>query len=395
MTRSTRLLPCTACGSENVSELLNIRDVPVHCNMPRQSYEDALRIARGDIRLGFCGDCGHLYNTVFDAGRVEYAPGYENCLLFSPRFERYSRSLAQRLIDQYALREKDVIEIACGSGEFLRLICELGNNRGVGFDPSHTSYRTSDNLDITVIRDLYSQRYSHYEADLVICRQALEHIQYPLDFLLTLHDALVKRGDCIVFFEVPNSLFTLKDLGVWDLIYEHCSYFCARSLAQVFFLSGFEVLEIFEAFDDQYLCVIARPTEGESRHIPSIMCNAENHIAKHTLTFEQNYKEKVRSWSRRLKDITNKNERVVVWGAGSKGITFLNILRSAGGIKHVVDINPRKQGKFIAGTGQMIVSPEFLSRYQPDYIIAMNPIYRDEIDAFIVEKSLPSRLLMA
>jgi hypothetical protein len=70
--------------------------------------------------------------------------------------------------------------------------------------------------------------------------------------------------------------------------------------------------------------------------------------------------------------------RTVVWGAGSKGVTFLNTFRDSG-VDYAVDINTRKQGMYVAGTGQRIVPPEFLKDYQPDLITVMNPIYRKEI----------------
>ena len=44
-----------------------------------------------------------------------------------------------------------------------------------------------------------------------------------------------------------------------------------------------------------------------------------------------------------------------------------------------MDINTYRQGKFMAGTGQEIVSPEFLMSYKPDHIVIMNPIYIPEI----------------
>jgi hypothetical protein len=54
-------------------------------------------------------------------------------------------------------------------------------------------------------------------------------------------------------------------------------------------------------------------------------------------------------------------------------------------IEYVVDINPRKQGMYLAGTGQQIVAPEFLRSYSPDLVIIMNSIYRDEISAQLRE----------
>jgi hypothetical protein len=71
----------------------------------------------------------------------------------------------------------------------------------------------------------------------------------------------------------------------------------------------------------------------------------------------------------------------VVWGSGSKGVAFLTALDLDKEIEYVVDINPYRQGKFMAGTGQQIVGPSFLAEYKPDVAIAMNPIYESEIQS--------------
>jgi hypothetical protein len=36
-------------------------------------------------------------------------------------------------------------------------------------------------------------------------------------------------------------------------------------------------------------------------------------------------------------------------------------------------------GKFVAGSGSKIVPPQFLTGYQPDIVIIMNPNYQGEI----------------
>jgi hypothetical protein len=71
----------------------------------------------------------------------------------------------------------------------------------------------------------------------------------------------------------------------------------------------------------------------------------------------------------------------VIWGSGSKGVAFLTTLGLVQEIEYAVDINPYRQGKFMPGTGQQIVSPEFLKSYRPDMIIVMNPIYCREIQS--------------
>jgi hypothetical protein len=57
-----------------------------------------------------------------------------------------------------------------------------------------------------------------------------------------------------------------------------------------------------------------------------------------------------------------------------------------------VDINPGKQGMHVPCTGQKIVPPEFLQKYQPDLIIVMNPIYKQEIQKFTDKLGLTAKL---
>ena len=78
----------------------------------------------------------------------------------------------------------------------------------------------------------------------------LEHIDEPREFLKALA-AKLEPGTA-VFFEVPNVLFTIRDGGIWDIIYEHCGYFSPSSLTRVFQLAGFNVEEVEEAFSGQF-----------------------------------------------------------------------------------------------------------------------------------------------
>jgi len=55
----------------------------------------------------------------------------------------------------------------------------------------------------------------------------------------------------------------LRDLGIWDLIYEHCSYFTAPSIHRLFREVGLPPREIYTAFGDQFLCVEAS-CDGEA-----------------------------------------------------------------------------------------------------------------------------------
>jgi hypothetical protein len=50
-----------------------------------------------------------------------------------------------------------------------------------------------------------------------------------------------------------------------------------------------------------------------------------------------------------------------------------------GGVQQVVDVNPRKHGRYVPGTGQRVVAPDELSAAPPDLVVVMNPLYVDEV----------------
>jgi SAM-dependent methyltransferase len=382
---------CTVCGGTDVLPTVDIAKVPIYCNVLWPTRTQALDAASGHIALGFCEECGHFLNMSFDPTLTDYTANYENSLHFSPRFNEYAERLARRLIETYYLRGKDVIEIGCGKGDFLRLLCREGHNRGVGFDRSYEPDRESGQAleHVRFIQDFYGGAHAELPADFVVCRHVLEHIDQPTDFLRRLRGWLSGQTDPVLYFEVPNALFTIGGMGIWDLIYEHPSYFSRQSLAHAFEKSGFDVLEVGESFGGQYLYIEAMPTPlgqdvGSHPH-----GNGIEALKADAAAFASRYRAKVDDWSRHLE--SSRQTRTVIWGGGSKGVTFLNVLRDSM-IDYVVDLNPHKHGKFVPGTGQMVVAPEQLIEYAPDRVLIMNELYREEIARSLQEMAIDTSI---
>jgi len=370
--------------------------VPAHVGLQWASRAAARRCPKGDIRLAFCRMCGCVANTAFDPALVQYGEAYDNSLFHSPRFRDYSRSLAERLVDHFGLHDKHVTEIGCGKGEFLRMLCALGNNQGTGFDPSYEPDRVMEDIDhrITVVRDFFSGQLLRSEEDLVACRFTFEHLSDPGGLLTTLRGAVGDNTRTGVFFEVPNALSIFRDGVIWDIIYEHCSYFSSESLAHVFVTHGFEVRDLSEAFGGQFLSLEAAPAAGPTWTAGAFPGEFPE-TARHVAGFAQTYQRKMDNWREKLGRMAQTGRRAVVWGAGAKGVSFLNSLRIHDQIEYAVDINPGKQGKHVAGTGQMIVPPGFLSQYRPDLVIVMNPLYEAEIQATLRDLGLATETVCA
>lgn len=385
---------CTVCGRAEVTVFMDIHNAPVLCNAAAENPEQAYNARRADIRLGFCSDCGHIFNTDFAPETVKYQIGYENSLHFSQRFQRYAENLAEYLISGYDLHKKNIIEIGCGRGaDFLKLLCRLGANQGLGFDPGYAGAAAVNvgNGRVDFVKDFYSSAYRDQQADFICCQHVLEHVLYPGEIVSSCNHT-DKRHKRFVFFEVPNAEFIFRDLSVWDLIYEHCSYFSVASLRYLFEICGFTVLNCRTSFDSQFLSIEAA-SETNSRNNPADNADDVMRTAEYVADFSEKYKKIVSRWKRKLKSILSNGRRAVLWGAGSKGVSFLNTVAGPEQIQYVVDINPFKQGKYIPGTAQKIVAPEFLRTCQPDVVIVTNPIYKDEIVGTLDSLTLTAELI--
>ena len=158
---------CASCGSRDLTPFYGVRGIPVHSCLVMPDRRSALAYRKGDLQLAICPSCGFVQNTSFDASLHEYSTRYEETQSFSPRFNRFATELATRLLDRFGLRGKTVLEIGCGKGEFLCLLCELGGCRGIGFDPGYRPERTTSPAQsrIRFVQDFWSEKYADVAAD--------------------------------------------------------------------------------------------------------------------------------------------------------------------------------------------------------------------------------------
>jgi SAM-dependent methyltransferase len=385
---------CPNCGTQGMSIFYEARSVPIHSCLMVSTQQDALRFPKGDIVLGFCEECGFISNVAFNPSLRDYSPIYEDQQCFSSTFNVFARNLASRLVEKYDLRSKEILEIGCGKGDFLALLCELGNNSGVGIDPAYIKDRVhSKALDrLTFIQDYYSERYADYHGDLICCRHTLEHIPNTFEFLSSLRRAIGNRLDTVVFFELPDVTRVLRELAFWDIYYEHCSYFSQGSLARLFRSCQFDIINLSKDFDDQYILIEAKPVSRKAEKVHEREESVKE-MADDVKYFATHCREKLDQWKNRLNELYADGRRVVVWGSGSKCVSFLSTLGVKDEIEYVVDINPFRHGKYLPGVGKKVMSPEILRNYKPDVVIVMNRIYQDEICQMLDDMGLAPEVI--
>jgi SAM-dependent methyltransferase len=379
---------CPNClASDRCRPFYEVPAVPTNSCLLVEDRAEALRFPTADIVLAVCHACGFVYNAAWRPERTIYSDRYEETQGFSATFNAFNRSLAEDLVAAYDIRGKTVLEIGCGKGEFLSLICELGGNRGIGYDPSFVPARQRPDQTVRFVREFFTEETKEIAPDLLCCKMTLEHIGPTRRFLDVARSATDDRKS-VVFFQVPDVTRILQEGAFWDVYYEHCSYFSAASLERLFAGAGFAVERIWTGYDGQYLMIVARPADrGDAADTDGVAA-----IVRAADGFADATARSRAAWLRRLRDWAAAGQRTVLWGSGSKAVAFLTSLGVHDELEYAVDVNPYRVGKFLPGTGQKIVAPAFLRDYRPDNVVVMNPVYRGEIERELARQGCAPRV---
>ncbi|EHK64520.1 class I SAM-dependent methyltransferase [Achromobacter arsenitoxydans] len=350
---------------------IQVLRVPTVPNCPvdeagEQSF--GLLSLRRNSRLDF------VENGEFDPAIAVYDDNYQNSQAHSPKFQDHMRSVLDLLKRQLPAGSK-LVEVGCGKGDFLELAIADGHFLAYGYD---ATYEGSNSR----IEKRYLDGTDRIEADLVVLRHVLEHIQRPHEFLELLGKVF---GDALVYVEVPSFDWILANQTFFDITYEHVNYFSTTALARLF--SG-KVRAQGCLFEEQYQYAIASlgevsPSFGE----------AYRNESWETMDFDALFPD-LTSRIHAISTTLKASSRVFIWGAATKGCMFLMHYLNHGGsrsrVAFAVDINPAKAGKFLPGSLVPIHSPEtfFSEVTNDDLLLISNPNYAAEIQQQLTQKGL-------
>lgn len=380
---------CPGCCGRSSQKILRLPRVPVNCSALWLNSLAARRCVTGSIELRSCQNCGLVFNALFDAAVLEYDTQYDNSLDFSPAFRAYAEDLARELVSVYDLRRKRIVEVGCGNGAFLQSLCSQGRNTGIGFDPSFSGDE-DPHSDVKFVRAYFGREEAEQGFDFLCCRHVLEHLEKPFEFLRMLSGISAGSPAATFYFEVPNGDFVLRGNGFWDIIYPHVSYFTEASLVSLFERAAFKVLRSGKRFSDQFLFIEARVC-GETDRQSRGRIQPPAGIDTRPRAIQSHFTKELKRWSSCIEQLSAQTGKPpVLWGAGAKGVSFLNLVPTASRIGTVIDSNPRKQGMFVPGTGQRIATPGELGALSPAAVIVLNSAYRDEISALLGAKNIPA-----
>lgn len=370
---------CPVCEkSETVSSVVRNRLITMQ-NYVYRDYRKARESPVGKFELRVCSDCGFAYNAGFDPSLMNYDENYDNQVP-SKLFLDYYERVAHFLVRKYRLENGFVIDVGCGKGTFLKVLCGLYPGvRGLGIDPSYEASASTEEPDNPAfIQDIFKSDYITEQPSLVICRHVLEHIDRPVSFLSFIRAALVTSdyAETPFFVEVPDLDWIIENGAFWDFCYEHCNYFTLESLRNALELAGFQIEEGQKAFGGQYLWMCARIKSDR------VSIRANETISGKVADYAFKEKKLMSAIRDKLTELKAKGGETVVWGMATKGVVFCNLIDPRKElIDYCIDINANKQDCFVPHTGHLISAPTVLKTVNSanPVIIVMNPNYVNEI----------------
>lgn len=380
---------CPVCRS-NDSIVLESRDiVPIAQNLMFETREKAMGCATGRLEMALCGSCGFVWNAAFDPKLLVYDATYENDQTFSPAFDRHLRFVTERIAKAVdSLDSFEVVEVGCGQGYFIQRMADVFGERVKriqGFDPA---FKSPDQLPARsrVVPEYFgpqSAKWLDASPALVVSRHTIEHVPDPIAFLSAIR-SVVDEGTILVI-ETPDVGWILKGAVAQDFFYEHCSIFDPESITAALHRSGFEVEEVHSVFDGQYQLAVARAAKAPSDYQRRTPVDEHDYRARRA-AFVSEYQTAIEA------DVSA-GRNVAFWGGASKGVTLALLLGGPDApIACAIDINPRRQGRFMPLSGIEVVSPEEAVRRGVSAAYVMNPAYSDEIAVSCSEKGLPISL---
>lgn len=383
-TMKTKRQVCPICGGGHFNFLFNLPKIPVWINILSGSEAAAKSSPTGIQHLVQCEHCGFVFNSEFEPEKVVYDTGYHAERGHSGYYLQHIHHVVDLIESAKPLKGLRVLEVACGGGEFLAEVAKRGPKEVTGVDPS--APETSEEP-LQLHKALFDEAYLNQmacPADVLINRHMIEHILNPLDMLVRFHQALADDG--LLYLETPRLDWILENRTFFDFPYEHCAYYSDLFITRLLKYAGFEITAVENSYDGQYFSICAKKCTPQASLTPV--------SEEEQFQIQQSFSALTRSYSKlnrpeslqRFYEETLKSGRpdpgvssgIYLWGAAAKGVMCANLL-DQWPIAGLIDKNPHKQGKFIPGTGHLVLAPSQIKAGAVKAVIVENDVYFSEI----------------
>lgn len=319
---------CPICQSNHASTILTID----HFQFFSDSDEHTKQVS---LTEQICNHCHAIYLN----------PCYSNkgfSILFAEAGQSYGSS-TQRPNEQYdwikertTVAGKSLLDIGCGSGNFLKSLPNNINKIGIDIDAPSIATAQQNNPDITFICSAFEEINYQENVDIITMFHVLEHLQDPLKTLKRLHQLASENTAFIVEVPIIENGLTNDINGFFSA--QHLTHFSRNSFKNILTLSGWHIQEWFEQTDYNGCRVLAKKAQPQTR----LQLDLKQKYNLHR--YLQNWYASIAAAENKLQQINCK--RCIIWGGGMH-LEFIYQISSLFDREIeflIVDKDPQKQG---------------------------------------------------
>lgn len=321
-----------------------------------------------------CENCGMLFADI-GVTKEDVDNYYVNCNMYDNKSDVqkgvYNEvcELYYRAIEPYITKKSRIIDIGCGSGEFLRYLKDKGYENVYGMDPAKESVQKLEDSGIKgTVCSIYDEIPKELinSFDVVVCTFVFEHLLLPDICLKNMLRLMDTKG---IFYIAVPAAEGYKDYLREEPNYfnqEHINYFTVKTLDYFCARNGLQRCSpekecyhvMCPAFPEMAISVVYRKSGNvvfEMERDDSGERSAELYFSK----IDQKHQ-----WQKNLvKDLLKEESKLIIWGTGAFASSFIKeIPELLNQVICFVDNDVRKQENTFFG--KTVISPKELKRYQ-------------------------------
>ena len=353
---------CVVCAG-SLCHIKTFEKFPVYTGVDSEFGETPHR----DMSWGSCSLCGCVQLLGLIDLDILYARHHNPAI--GPSWSKHHDSLAKFILEN--MGGFRILEVGGANLKLANIVCRQNPNVSYSvIDYSCGKYETMPISDkIIQVKSSLAECKFDEKFDLIIHSHTLEHAYNPVTFLKSLGDMLSKDG--LMIMSIPNIREQLKAGHMNALNFEHTYYIDDEYLSIMLARSAFSVkkIEKYSNYNNFYLCTAA-PIEEKLIASHGKKKESEN-VFRH---FVDSIHE----------DVEKINKRIGKDKFYSFGAHIFNQYLISSGLKKeniiaVLDNDPNKIGKKLAGTNIPVVSPSELNGISSPLVLLRAAQFNSEI----------------
>ena len=391
---------CRVCNSNNLKLYLSLGLSPLANNLLDNKSD---KFTTFPLEVNFCCECFNSQLSVVVPRKLMF----DNYLYLSStteHFKKHFEKLANKLVKDFNLKSSSkIVDIGSNDGIFLKPLKEAGLKH-LGVEPAKNVAKIANDQGLNTLVGYFDKKIASKilknfgKVDIVTAFNVFAHGDDLRDILKNTETILKRNGTFI--FEVQNIVDTIQDLTFDNIYHEHVNYWSVTTLLKFFQNSNLKIFKI-EKIDTHGGSIRVYASNDKNKKIHKSVGNfvvSEKDFGIHLFSTYLNFAKKVKSTKtkslNKILDLSDKNKRVVAYGAPAKATTVLNYFGiSNNEFEFTIDDNILKHNKYIPGTGIQIKNPKDVNLKEIDVVIVLAWNFFDQIKKYVSQKSKKIKIL--